>query len=317
MMRILERKGFVSHRKDGRAFVFHALVDESHARKNAIRHVLDRFFDNSPGTPGAQPAGARGRARVGTAAVARADPAPRVEMTVVWALTWLGQSAALAALTAAFVRLPGCRSSAAARHVAWAAALVPLRRASRVAARGCCRDRSRARIPQSARAGAACGGFARSRRASGVGHPDVLVARLGLGPWRSRGAGVGSARDVWRVVRLKRRTVPLTAEEHARMGSGLSRSTSAARRAWRGATSSTLRPSWDSPVPSSRCRARKCRPCRDEQCHLVVLHELAHVRRGDDWWALAERIIVALAWVNPVVHLDGAGIVAVARDGVR
>jgi predicted transcriptional regulator len=50
MMRILERKGFVSHRKEGRAFVFETLVDESHARKNAIRHVLDRFFDNSPGS---------------------------------------------------------------------------------------------------------------------------------------------------------------------------------------------------------------------------------------------------------------------------
>ena len=50
MMRILERKGFVSHRKNGRAFVFEALVDESCAQKSAIRHVLDRFFDNSPGT---------------------------------------------------------------------------------------------------------------------------------------------------------------------------------------------------------------------------------------------------------------------------
>ena len=50
MMRILERKGFVTHRKDGRAFVFNAVVDESGARKSAIRHVLDRFFDNSPGT---------------------------------------------------------------------------------------------------------------------------------------------------------------------------------------------------------------------------------------------------------------------------
>jgi predicted transcriptional regulator len=50
MMRILERKGFVSHHKDGRAFVFHALVDESRAQQSAIRHVLDRFFDNSPGT---------------------------------------------------------------------------------------------------------------------------------------------------------------------------------------------------------------------------------------------------------------------------
>ena len=50
MMRILERKGFVSHRKDGRAFVFRALVDESCAQKSAVRHMLDRFFDNSPGT---------------------------------------------------------------------------------------------------------------------------------------------------------------------------------------------------------------------------------------------------------------------------
>jgi hypothetical protein len=32
-------------------------------------------------------------------------------MTAVWALTWLGQSTALAALTAAFVRLPACRWS--------------------------------------------------------------------------------------------------------------------------------------------------------------------------------------------------------------
>ncbi len=50
MMRILERKGFVTHRKNGRAFVFSAIVDESGARKSAIRHVLDRFFDNSPGS---------------------------------------------------------------------------------------------------------------------------------------------------------------------------------------------------------------------------------------------------------------------------
>jgi predicted transcriptional regulator len=50
MMRILERKGFVSHRKEGRAFVFSALVDQTHARRNVLRHVLDRFFDNSPGT---------------------------------------------------------------------------------------------------------------------------------------------------------------------------------------------------------------------------------------------------------------------------
>jgi predicted transcriptional regulator len=50
LMRILERKGFVSHEKEGRAFVFHPLIDESHARRSALRHMLARFFDNSPGT---------------------------------------------------------------------------------------------------------------------------------------------------------------------------------------------------------------------------------------------------------------------------
>ena len=50
MMRILERKGFVTHRKQGRAFVFRVLIDEARARRSAIRYVLDRFFDNSPGS---------------------------------------------------------------------------------------------------------------------------------------------------------------------------------------------------------------------------------------------------------------------------
>jgi predicted transcriptional regulator len=50
MMRILERKRFVSHRKDGRAFVFYPRLDQSHAQRNALRHMLDRFFDNSPGS---------------------------------------------------------------------------------------------------------------------------------------------------------------------------------------------------------------------------------------------------------------------------
>jgi predicted transcriptional regulator len=50
LMGILEKKGFVSHRKEGRAFVFHPLIDESHARRSALRHMLARLFNNSPGT---------------------------------------------------------------------------------------------------------------------------------------------------------------------------------------------------------------------------------------------------------------------------
>jgi predicted transcriptional regulator len=50
MMRILETKGYVQHRKEGRAFVFQPVIDESQARRSALRYVLDRFFDNSPQT---------------------------------------------------------------------------------------------------------------------------------------------------------------------------------------------------------------------------------------------------------------------------
>ena len=50
MMRILEEKGYVRHRKEGRAFVFEPVIDETQARQSALRYVLDRFFDNSPQT---------------------------------------------------------------------------------------------------------------------------------------------------------------------------------------------------------------------------------------------------------------------------
>lgn len=50
MMRILERKGYVRHRKEGRAFVFEPVLDQSQAQRSALRYVLDRFFDNSPQT---------------------------------------------------------------------------------------------------------------------------------------------------------------------------------------------------------------------------------------------------------------------------
>ena len=49
MMRILERKGYVAHRKSGRAFVYRPLVDRSRARRHALRDLARRLFDNSPG----------------------------------------------------------------------------------------------------------------------------------------------------------------------------------------------------------------------------------------------------------------------------
>ncbi|MGD0201887.1 MAG: BlaI/MecI/CopY family transcriptional regulator [Bryobacteraceae bacterium] len=48
LMRILERKGYVRHTKDGRAFVYHAVVDRGQASRTAVRQLLRRFFNDSP-----------------------------------------------------------------------------------------------------------------------------------------------------------------------------------------------------------------------------------------------------------------------------
>lgn len=48
MLRILEQKGYVRHTKEGRAFIYHPVVDRRSARCTATRQLLHRFFDNSP-----------------------------------------------------------------------------------------------------------------------------------------------------------------------------------------------------------------------------------------------------------------------------
>ena len=47
-LRILEQKGYVRHSKEGRAFVYHPLIDRREARRNILQYVVNRFFDNSP-----------------------------------------------------------------------------------------------------------------------------------------------------------------------------------------------------------------------------------------------------------------------------
>ena len=46
-IRILETKGFVSHRQEGRAFLYSSAVGEVEAGRSEVRHVLQRFFGNS------------------------------------------------------------------------------------------------------------------------------------------------------------------------------------------------------------------------------------------------------------------------------
>jgi predicted transcriptional regulator len=46
-VRILEQKGYVDHRQEGRAFVYRPCVAEHEASRSEVRHVLSRFFGNS------------------------------------------------------------------------------------------------------------------------------------------------------------------------------------------------------------------------------------------------------------------------------
>jgi BlaI family transcriptional regulator, penicillinase repressor len=48
VLRILEAKGYVSHDKVGRAFIFRPRVDERQARHRAVRHLMTRLFNGSP-----------------------------------------------------------------------------------------------------------------------------------------------------------------------------------------------------------------------------------------------------------------------------
>lgn len=48
IMKILERKGYVEHRAEGRAFVYQSVVDRDAAARTALSHVMQRFFGGSP-----------------------------------------------------------------------------------------------------------------------------------------------------------------------------------------------------------------------------------------------------------------------------
>jgi predicted transcriptional regulator len=47
-LRILERKGYVRHTKEGRAFVYHPVVERGEASRKAVRNLVQRFFHDSP-----------------------------------------------------------------------------------------------------------------------------------------------------------------------------------------------------------------------------------------------------------------------------
>ena len=46
-IRILEKKGYVQHAKDGRAHVYTPLIGRQEARRFEVRNLVSRFFQNS------------------------------------------------------------------------------------------------------------------------------------------------------------------------------------------------------------------------------------------------------------------------------
>ena len=46
-VRILEKKGYVTHRQEGRAFLYSPCVAEHEASRSEVKHMLQRFFGNS------------------------------------------------------------------------------------------------------------------------------------------------------------------------------------------------------------------------------------------------------------------------------
>ncbi|HLW37992.1 MAG TPA: BlaI/MecI/CopY family transcriptional regulator [Candidatus Eremiobacteraceae bacterium] len=49
MLRILERKGYLRHKVQGRAFRYYPIVDRGQASTSAVKQLLNRFFDGAPG----------------------------------------------------------------------------------------------------------------------------------------------------------------------------------------------------------------------------------------------------------------------------
>jgi predicted transcriptional regulator len=46
-VRILEKKGYVKHAKDGRAHIYEPLIGRQEATRSEIRHLVGRFFRDS------------------------------------------------------------------------------------------------------------------------------------------------------------------------------------------------------------------------------------------------------------------------------
>jgi len=48
LLSLMNKKGLVSHRQEGRAFIYSAAISRSEALAKAVEHLLKQFFNGSP-----------------------------------------------------------------------------------------------------------------------------------------------------------------------------------------------------------------------------------------------------------------------------
>lgn len=46
-LRILDNKGYLTHRQEGRAYIYRPVIGREEARQSAVSHLVRRFFDGS------------------------------------------------------------------------------------------------------------------------------------------------------------------------------------------------------------------------------------------------------------------------------
>jgi len=46
-IRVLEKKGYLKHKKDGRAHIYQPLIAREEASRSEVKHLVSRFFGNS------------------------------------------------------------------------------------------------------------------------------------------------------------------------------------------------------------------------------------------------------------------------------
>lgn len=218
-----------------------------------------------------------------------------------WLLTWLVQSVALGAATAALVCLPGFRARASARVSAWSVALAGIAALAVMPL---------LTWPEAEAAGRAFSAFPSAAPAAAQG-PFVLPVIPGV--WLAAGLAIWAAgaaawmgwvaRELTRVLCLKRISQPWTDLERRRLAPWVETllQERGARVAWCDRLDGPALLGFGGPVIAVP-REHGAR-LTDEALQHVLLHEAAHLRRRDDWASLLELAVAGLLWINPAVHV--------------